>query len=91
MLSLCILIEKYIDNGGNWHVLQWLSSHHKYDKGVANKANEEYDGKGDGNDVEGQDANHHLHKISYYVFIISYNICTTYDIVYYIMLYKIST
>ena len=68
MLSLCILIEKYIDNGGNWHVLQSLSSHHKYDKGVANKANEEYDGKGDGNDVEGQDANHHLHKIWYYTF-----------------------
>ena len=44
-------------------VLQTLSSHHKYDKGVANKANEEYDGKGDGNDVEGQNADHHLHKL----------------------------
>ena len=57
------MIEKYIDNGGSRHVLQSLSSHHKYDKGVANKADEEYDGKGDGNDVEGQDANHHLQKI----------------------------
>ena len=63
MLCLCILIEKYINNGGNRHVLKSISSHHKYDKGVANKANEEYDGKGDGNDVEGQDANHHLQKI----------------------------
>ena len=63
MLCLCILIEKYINNGGNRHVLKSISSHHKYDKGVANKADEEYDRKGDGNDVEGQDANHHLQKI----------------------------
>ena len=37
------------------------NTHHKYNQGVANETNDEDDGKGNGDDIEGQDPYHHLH------------------------------
>ena len=44
------------DNDGNHDDI----THHKYDKGVADKTNEEDDGKRNGNHIESQDTYHHL-------------------------------
>ena len=44
------------DNDDNY-----IITHHKYNKGVANKTNEEDDCKRNGNHKEGQDTYHHLH------------------------------
>ena len=37
------------------------NTHHKYNQGVANETNDEDDGKGNGDDIERQDPDHHLH------------------------------